>query len=226
MWGIRQGGLRRGSCIDALDACGELMPIEAQTQVVTDPSRSIARIQGETPALRLAEALWEMIGQRLFRVSFHNWYGLRRRILRMFGASIDPTARIRPTVKISHPWHLQVGAHTAIGDQVILYCLGPIRIGRRCTISQYAHLCAGGHDYTKKDMPLITDPIVLKDGVWIAADVFVGPGVTIGADTVVGARSTVFHSLPEKSVCAGDNAVRICERVFDESGGHKRKLRT
>ena len=49
--------------------------------------------------------------------------------------------------------------------------------------------------------------------MWLAADVFVGSGVTIGRDTVVGARSTVFHDLPPKSICAGDNAVRRAERV-------------
>ena len=84
---------------------------------------------------------------------------------------------------------------------------GPVRI------SQYVHLCAAGYDYTKREMPLVMDPIVIGDDVWLAADVFVGSGVTIGNDTVVGARSTVFHSLPPRSICAGDNATRRAERV-------------
>jgi hypothetical protein len=34
-------------------------------------------------------------------------------------------------VKIEVPWNLTVGAETIIGDDVILYCLGPITIGAR-----------------------------------------------------------------------------------------------
>lgn len=180
----------------------------------TDPARSVALIRGRTRALRLKGTLWELLGQPLMRVTFHNWYGLRRRLLNAFGAHVHPKARIRPSVKITHPWNLTVGAHTAVGDHAILFCLGPVTIGSRCTISQYAHLCAAGHDYTKKDMPLIMDPVVIEDDVWVSADVFVGPGVTIGRDSVVGARSTVFHPLPPRSICAGDNARRLRDRVI------------
>lgn len=179
----------------------------------TDAHQSVIQTTGSTPALRLKELAWEVVAQRLFRLSFHNWYTLRRILLKLFGATIDPTARIRPTTRISHPWNLTIGAHSTIGDHAVLYCLGPVTIGKRCTVSQYAHLCAGSHDYEQIHMPLIKDPIVLEDDVWIAADVFVGPGVVIGTDTIVGARSTVMHSLPEKSICAGDRAKRLAERL-------------
>jgi putative colanic acid biosynthesis acetyltransferase WcaF len=177
-----------------------------RADLITDPTRAVALVQGGTRAERRLHALWRICGQPLMRLTFHNWYGIRRALLRLFGARIDATARIRPSVRISHPWRLSVGAHTAVGDHAILFCLGPITIGSRCTISQYAHLCAGSHDYTTRQMTLVARPITIEDDVWIAADVFVGPGVTVGRDTVVGARSTVFHSLPPGSICAGDNA--------------------
>lgn len=179
----------------------------------TDPRESVQRVQGATARERMLEALWHIAGQPLMRVTFHNWYGLRRWLLRLFGAEVHRTARIRPSAKISYPWRLKVGAHTAIGDHAILFCLGPITIGARCTISQYAHLCAGSHDYTSRTMPLVTRPIVIEDDAWIAADVFVGPGVVVGRDSVVGARSTVLHSLPPGMICSGDNAKPIRERV-------------
>lgn len=187
-------------------------PESGQVPGPTDPSKAVRLMRGRTARQRLVEALWQYLGQPLFRMSFHNWYGLRRRLLNLFGAHVHPAARIRPTVKISHPWHLRVGAHTAIGDHAILYCLGPISIGSRCTVSQYVHLCSASHDYTRRDMPLIFDPITIEDDVWVAADVFIGPGVTVGKDTVVGSRSTVMHNLPGHSICAGDNAVRLAER--------------
>jgi putative colanic acid biosynthesis acetyltransferase WcaF len=172
----------------------------------TDPAASVALVQGGTSRERMLETLWDLLGQPLMRITFHNWYGLRRRLLNLFGAQVDPTARIRPSARISYPWRLKVGARTAVGDHSILFCLGPVTIGDRCTISQYAHLCAGSYDYTKREMTLVTKPIVIENDAWIAADVFVGPGVTIGRNCVVGARSTVLHSLPPGMICAGDNA--------------------
>ncbi|MFG0274652.1 MAG: colanic acid biosynthesis acetyltransferase WcaF [Phycisphaerales bacterium] len=185
-----------------------------ETRSQTDPARSVALVRGATRAERAKETLWELVGQPLMRITFHNWYLARRALLRLFGATVHPTARIRPTARISHPARLSIGAHSTIGDHAVIFCLGPVDIGAHCTVSQYAHLCAAGYDYTQRDMPLIARPIHIEDDVWIAADVFVGPGVTIGARTVVGARSTVFHSLPPDSVCAGDNAKRLGERVL------------
>ncbi len=187
-------------------------PIQPGSLPPTDPAQSLADVQGRTRRERTLETLWDLFGQPLMRITFHNWYGLRRYLLRLFGAEIDPTARIRPSAKISYPWRLKVGAHTAVGDHAILFCLGPISIGSRCTISQYAHLCSGSHDYTTRTMQLVTNPIVIEDDAWIAADVFVGPGVTVGRDSVVGARSTVLHSLPPGMICAGDSAHPVAPR--------------
>ncbi len=178
----------------------------ASPQDATDPAHSVAQVFGRTPRERAVALLWNLLGQPLFRVTFHNWYGVRNRLLRAFGATLHPTTRIRPSARITNPWNLRVGAHTAIGDHAILFCIGPVTIGDRCTVSQYSHLCAATHDYTSRAMTLSARPIVISDDVWIAADVFVGPGVTIGRDTVVGARSTVMHDLPPGMICAGDDA--------------------
>jgi putative colanic acid biosynthesis acetyltransferase WcaF len=115
-------------------------------------------------------------------------------------------------VSVEIPWNLTVGAQTIIGDDVILYCLGPVAIGQRVTISQLGHLCAGTHDYTRPDFPLLRLPIEIGNDVWLAADVFVGPGVKIGAGAVVGARSSVFEDLPSWQVCVGTPAKAIKER--------------
>lgn len=117
-------------------------------------------------------------------------------------------------MKVEIPWNLTIGPETIIGDDVILYCLGPVTIGSRVTISQLAHLCAGTHDFTRRDFPLLRLPIVIGDDVWIAADVFVGPGVTIGAGAVVGARSSVFHDLPPWQICVGAPAKPVKPRIL------------
>jgi putative colanic acid biosynthesis acetyltransferase WcaF len=61
-------------------------------------------------------------------------------------------------------------------------------------------------------MPLITAPTVIGEGVWIAADVFVGPGVAIGDGVVIGARSCVFRNIEPWTVVAGNPAKFIKKR--------------
>lgn len=166
---------------------------------------------------KVGRVLWYAVEAIFFRLSPRPMYGWRAWLLRRFGADVHRTARLRSTVRIEVPWHLAIGAGSSVGDFAILYCLGPIRIGRGVTISQYAHLCAGTHDFTRRDMPLLRLPIVIEDEAWIAADVFVGPGVTVGEGCVVGARSSVFGDLRPWTVCMGNPARAVKERPrFDQ----------
>ena len=142
---------------------------------------------------RCLRFLWYLVEGTIFRFSPRPFYRWRDFLLRLFGAKVDPTCRLRSTVKIEIPWNLTLGAQTIVGDDVILYCLGPVTIGQRVTISQLGHLCAGTHDYTKVEFPLLRPPIEIGDDVWLAADVFVGPGVKIGVGAVVGAAPACFR---------------------------------
>lgn len=167
---------------------------------------------------KIGRVLWNLIGQTLFRWTFHNWYGVRRGLLRLFGAKIGHHVRIRPSVLVEQPWNLTIGDNSSIGDRAIVYCLGKVTLGSNVSLSQMVHLCAGTHDYTKSDLPLIRPSIVVEDEVWLAADVFVAPGVRIGRGTVVGARSSVFKDLPPWKVCAGSPAKPMKDRVLTPVG--------
>jgi putative colanic acid biosynthesis acetyltransferase WcaF len=172
----------------------------------------LALIELRQPAQSTRERLWNLIGTRVFRLTFHNWYGLRRGVLRLFGSSVHPTARIRPSAMIFRPQNLAIGEESSIGDHAIINCIASITIGDRCTISQYAHLCSAGNDYTRRTRPLIARPIIIEDEAWISTDVFIAAGVTVGRGTVVGARATVFASLPPQTICTGDAAHPIAAR--------------
>lgn len=161
---------------------------------------------------KIKRLAWYGVRGTVFLHSPRPLYGWRNFLLRRFGAEIHPSAHIRPTALIEIPWNLRVGANTSIGDHAIIYNLGPISLGERVTISQYAHLCAGTHDFTHPHTPLLRPPIRVEDDVWIAADVFIGPDVTIGSGTIVGARSSVFKNLPPGKICVGNPAVPIKDR--------------
>ena len=114
-----------------------------------------------SPLYGTYRVLWGFVQGTFFRCSFHNWYPLRAMMLRMFGAKLGKNVRVRRTVTIEIPANLVIGDDVQIGDAAILYALGTITIGNRALISQYAHLCAGSHDYTKKEYPLLRPPIVI-----------------------------------------------------------------
>lgn len=194
----------------------DAMSPSAQTTTSSDDlSRAVTPY---TLSERVKRVLWNSLGQRLFRLTFHNWYGLRASILRAFGAKIGRNTRLRPSVLIEQPWNLTIGDNSSVGDRSIIYCLGKVWLGNNVSLSQMVHLCAGTHDYTRSDLPLLRPPITIENEVWLAADVFVGPNVTIREGVVVGARSSVLKDLPAWAVCAGSPAKPIKPRTLVASG--------
>jgi putative colanic acid biosynthesis acetyltransferase WcaF len=186
----------------------------ATTDAVTDTPTASVVPQGTTWTRRqnLTRALWMLFGRGLFRCTFHNWYGVRRAILRAFGATIARNAKLRPTVRIEIPWNLTIGEDCLIGDYAILYALGPITIGDRSVISQYAHLCAGTHDYSSRVFQLLRPPIVIGKDCWIATDAYVAPGVTVGDRAVLGARSSAYKNMDPDMIYAGNPAKPMRKR--------------
>ena len=150
--------------------------------------------------------LWEIVWRLLFRPSPRVAFRWRAMLLRWFGARIGTPLFIRPTCRVMHPWLLETGDWVQLGEDVVVYNLGPIRIGRHTTVSQGTYLCAGSHDYTRPDLPLTRPPITLGSGVWVAAQAFIGPGVTVGDNSVVGARAVVTRDVPLGVVVVGNPA--------------------
>lgn len=147
--------------------------------------------------------LWWLVQAVALPLSPHNAHGFRCWLLRRFGAKIGAEVKIRPTARFTYPWKLEIGDCSWIGDDVVLYSLDRIAIGTQCVISQECYLCTGSHDSQDRAFALKTAPIEVGNGVWIAADCFIGPGVKIGANAVVGARSSVLSNLPEGQVAWG-----------------------
>lgn len=164
----------------------------------------------------LRRVLWA-VAKPLFRFSPRICFGWRRFLLRIFGATVGHNTHIYNSATIYFPWNLVVGAHSAIGENALIYNLGRIFIGDKVTISQRVHLCAGTHDFTDPAMPLINPPIVIKNKVWVCADAFVGPNVTIDEGAIVGARAVVTRDVPSWTIVTGNPAQEIKKRVMKTS---------
>jgi putative colanic acid biosynthesis acetyltransferase WcaF len=161
---------------------------------------------------KIGRLLWAMTQATLFRFSFHTWYAWRRWLAGRFGARLHKTARLRRTVRIECPWNLSMGRNSSLGDGVIAYCLGPVTIGDRVSVSQHAHLCAGSHDWTRPDLPLLRPPITIGADAWIATDAFVGPGVSVGEGAILGARGCAFKDLEPWTINGGNPARKLRDR--------------
>jgi putative colanic acid biosynthesis acetyltransferase WcaF len=149
--------------------------------------------------------LWTL-AQPIFRFSPRPCFGWRRFLLRCFGAKVGHGVHVYPTATIYFPWNLEAGDETAIGERALIYNLGRVTLGPRVTISHGAHVCAGTHDHTKPDFPLLRPPIMIGPEVWICADAFVGPGVTIGEGAIVGARAVAMKDVRPWSIVVGNPA--------------------
>jgi len=158
---------------------------------------------------------WNLVQATMIRRSPARAMAWRRFWLRRFGAKLGHLSGIRPTTTIVHPWLLELKDCAMLGDHVRVYNLGPITVGEHSVVSQNAHLCAGTHDYSKPDLPLLREGITIGQGVWVCADAYIGPGVTIGDNAVIGARAVVVRDVEPGVVAAGNPARAIKPRPMD-----------
>ena len=135
----------------------------------------------------------------------------RVNILKLFGAKIGNGSVVYSSTKVICPWNLIMGRESCLGPGVKLH-YDKIIIGSKVTVSQNTYLCSASHDISSLNLPFISEPIIIKDYAWIAAECFIGMGVTIGTGAIVGARSCVFKDVPEWKVVAGNPFKVIKER--------------
>lgn len=169
--------------------------------------------------VKIKRMVWAVVEVAAFRLTWPTWYRYRAWWLRRFGADVSPQSRIRRTCRFMCPWNLTVGPGTATGEHVHFYCLGPVRVGARVTLSQDAVLCAGSHDYRTLEMPLLRPPVVIEDDAWVAYGGFVGPGVTVGEGAILAAHGVAVKDLEPWGIFGGNPARRIGNRPPLSPGG-------
>jgi putative colanic acid biosynthesis acetyltransferase WcaF len=140
---------------------------------------------------------------------------LKRAVLRAFGAKIGSGVVIKPQVKITFPWKLEVGDFVWLGEECWLLNLEQIVIGSNVCISQRAFLCTGNHNYSLSTFDLIVKPIVVEDGAWLGAGCWVGPGVRVGAHAVLAACSIMNKDMEPWGIYRGNPAELVKRRVME-----------
>jgi putative colanic acid biosynthesis acetyltransferase WcaF len=151
-------------------------------------------------------------GSLLIRLSPRPAFAWRRAVLRLFGAKVGKHVHVYPSAHLYMPWNVELGDWTALGDDVLIYSLGKVRLGENVALSYRSHLCAGSHDLDDPATPLLKPPIIIADGVWVGTEAFIGPGVEIGRGAIVGARAVITKNVGELEIMAGNPAKVIGRR--------------
>ena len=98
-----------------------------------------------------------------------------------------------------------------------------IVIGTNCRISHNVRMYTSSADPDQDFINVEIKPsrcgdIIIGNGVWIGANVFINPGVTISDNAVVGANSIVTKDVPANAIVGGVPAKLI--RLKDLQKGH------
>jgi putative colanic acid biosynthesis acetyltransferase WcaF len=147
-------------------------------------------------------------------------FSWRRFILILFGAHIEKTALVYPSVNIWSPLNLYLCSGSCLGPHVNFYNVAKITVGHDTIISQNTTLCSASRKLDDSEI-LLSSPIVIGKKVWIAMEAFVGPGVTIGEYSVVYARSVVVKNLSNGDIVAGNPAKKVKQNILENSEHEK-----
>ncbi|OMF32608.1 acetyltransferase [Paenibacillus sp. FSL H8-0548] len=111
-----------------------------------------------------------------------------------------------------------IGDNTRIHGTCI-HAYEKISIGKNCLIAANTQIIDGsGHDLSfdnpSNRINTIGDsnPVVIKNNVWIGANSIILPGVTIGEGSVIAAGSVVTRNIPPM-VVAGGNPAKVIKSV-------------
>ncbi|MGY1716385.1 hypothetical protein ACI78R_18125 [Geodermatophilus sp. SYSU D01106] len=137
---------------------------------------------------------------------------LRRAALVGFGARIGTGVLLRPRLRVRFPWKLVIGDRSWIGEDVWLHNQDDLTIGSDVVVSQGTFITTGSHAH-RRDMALITRPVVIEDGAWVTARCVVLGGAHIGRSAVVTPGTVVSGAVPE-AVVFGQQAGTVLSPRF------------
>ena len=83
-----------------------------------------------------------------------------------------------------------------------------MEIGDNCKISHNVRIYTTSNfpdqDFNmKENVDIYSKDVVIADGVWIGANVFINPGVKIGENSVIGANAVITKDVPRNAIVGG-----------------------
>lgn len=114
---------------------------------------------------------------------------------------------------------IELGDYSNISSGCSLLSESKITVGKYTFLAGHCYLVAGGNHSTERtDIPIMFQPSLVKGGItieedsWLGASVVMLDGVSLGKGSVVGAGAVVTKSFPAYSVIVGIPAKKIRSR--------------
>lgn len=164
------------------------------------------------PGNPLKRISWYVLNNLFFNSYLIPFSAIKIMILRLFGAKMGKGVVIKPNVNIKYPWFLEIGDHSWLGEGVWIDNLTLVSIGDNVCLSQGAFILTGNHNYKSPQFDLITEKVILEEGVWIGARACVAPGTICRSHSVLTFNSVGTGILNEYSIYSGNPAVEIRKR--------------
>ncbi len=164
------------------------------------------------PGHPVKRALWYFFNVVVMLNPYNPFSGLKKLVLRMFGAKIGEGVVIKPRVNVKYPWKLRIGNHVWIGERVWIDNLAAVRIEDNVCVSQGAMLLCGNHNYKKTTFDLVVRAIKLEEGSWVGAHSVVCPGVTCKSHSILAVNSVATQHLEPYMIYQGNPAQPIRKR--------------
>lgn len=109
-------------------------------------------------------------------------------------------------------------------SDTVIECSGGVKIGRYFHPGRGLTIFSTNHNYESiESIPYgstsILKPVIIKDFVWVGANVTIVPGVIIEEGAIIGAGAVVTKNVPKGAVVGGNPATIIKYRnltLFDE----------
>lgn len=129
------------------------------------------------------------------------------------GYEVDSSAWILPPFYVDFGRNIRVGKNFFMNSSCTFMDRGGITIGDDVFIAPKVCLTTINHDFNPYNRKAtFTNPIVIKDRVWIGINATICPGVTIGENSVIAAGSVVTKDVPP-NVIVGGNPAKILKRL-------------
>jgi putative colanic acid biosynthesis acetyltransferase WcaF len=170
-------------------------------------------------------AMWFVLAATAFSNPLVTSYGLKRWLLRLFGAKVGANVLMKPGVHIKYPWRLRIGDNCWLGERCWIDNMEDVTIANNVVVSQGAYICTGNHDWSDPGMGLTPQPIVVEEGAWIGAFARVAPGTRVREESILVLGAVSLTDTEPRGIYAGNPAELVRWRTIRDEPGPSREAK-